>query len=159
MKTLDIHLRLLLAETQANYSRVIDNDQLEDWPEFFEERCLYRITTAENFREGLPFSLVYADSKGMLQDRVAALRDANIYEQQSYRHVLGTACTQDVQGDTFRSETSFMVARIMRTGDTTLFATGRYVDAYRLVSDKLLLTERVVVCDSNTIDTLLALPL
>jgi len=159
VSTLDIHLRARLADTQASYARAIDNDQLEDWPEFFDQQCLYRITTAENYREGLQFSLVYADSKGMLQDRVAALRDANIYEQQAYRHVLGGASILAVEDGGFRSETPFMVARIMRTGETTLFVTGRYVDRYRVDADRLLLTERVVVCDSNTIDTLLALPL
>jgi anthranilate 1,2-dioxygenase small subunit len=52
-----------------------------------------------------------------------------------------------------------MVARIMRTGETTLFATGRYVDCYRIKNDQPLIRERKVVCDSNRIDTLLALPL
>jgi anthranilate 1,2-dioxygenase small subunit len=58
-----------------------------------------------------------------------------------------------------RSETSFMVARIMRDGTTDLFATGRYCDVYVRDEAGVRLRERVVVCDSSRIDTLLALPL
>jgi anthranilate 1,2-dioxygenase small subunit len=58
-----------------------------------------------------------------------------------------------------RSETSFMVARIMRDGATTLFATGRYCDVYAVEEGGVKLRERIVACDSSRIDTLLALPL
>jgi 3-phenylpropionate/cinnamic acid dioxygenase small subunit len=53
-----------------------------------------------------------------------------------------------------------MVARIMHTGETTLFATGRYLD--RVVLDgagAARFAEKIVVLDSRLIDTLLAIPL
>ena len=40
-----------------------------------------------------------------------------------------------------------------------LFATGRYLDLYRFENGAALLAERIVVCDSSRIDTLLAIPL
>jgi anthranilate 1,2-dioxygenase small subunit len=52
-----------------------------------------------------------------------------------------------------------MVARIMRDGTTSLYVTGRYLDVFRLGAQTLRIKERVVVCDSSRIDTLLALPL
>jgi anthranilate 1,2-dioxygenase small subunit len=61
--------------------------------------------------------------------------------------------------ETVSCETGFLVARIMRTGETTLFSTGRYIDRCRIENEILLIQERVVVCDSARIDTLLALPL
>jgi anthranilate 1,2-dioxygenase small subunit len=149
----------LLGHAQADYARVIDNDDLEAWPDFFADDCLYVVTTAENHRAGLQAGLIYADSKGMLKDRVSALREANIYEQQGYRHILGQPCIRERHGREIASETGFIVARIMRTGETDLFATGRYLDRYRIEGEEVLLTERIVVCDSNAIDTLLALPL
>jgi anthranilate 1,2-dioxygenase small subunit/terephthalate 1,2-dioxygenase oxygenase component beta subunit len=51
-----------------------------------------------------------------------------------------------------------MVARIMHTGETLLFATGVYQDRFEKAG-ALLLSERIVVCDSTITDTLLALPL
>jgi anthranilate 1,2-dioxygenase small subunit len=148
-----------VSQLNADYARAIDDDRLEDWPRFFVERCLYKITSADNHRQGLPAGIVYADSRGMLQDRVAALRDANIYERQTYRHLVGLPAILGEADGGVQSETSFLVVRIMRDGTMDLFATGRYLDV--LVEDQgaLRFRERIVVCDSGRIDTLLAIPL
>jgi anthranilate 1,2-dioxygenase small subunit len=149
----------LLMRVQADYARCIDDDRLEQWPDYFDDPCIYKITTAANHREGLEAGIVFANSRGMLIDRVSALREANIYERQSYRHILGVPCILARGTDRVRSETPFLVARILRDGPTDIFATGRYLDVYALRDDDAKLAERIVVCDSARIDTLLALPL
>ncbi|MHA6796988.1 aromatic-ring-hydroxylating dioxygenase subunit beta [Pseudonocardia bannensis] len=152
----------LIAQAQAAYARCIDSDRLEEWPDFFTEKCFYTVTTADNHREGLEAGLIWADTRGMLTDRVSALREANIYERHSYRHILGQPFILDSDGEDgegVRCETPFLVVRIMRDGTTDLFASGRYLDRYLVDGDAVLLAERVVVCDSSRIDTLLALPL
>ena len=149
----------MIARAQAEYARCIDDDRLEDWPDHFHGSCVYKITTAANHREGLEGAIIFANSKGMLRDRVSALRDANIYERQSYRHILGQPSILHEGGDEVRSETSFLVARIVQDGDTDIFATGRYLDLYKIEEGKVRLNERIVVCDSSRIDTLMALPL
>ena len=148
-----------LAQLNADYARAIDDDRLEEWPGFFTDRCVYKITSADNHRRGLEAGIVYADSIGMLRDRVSALREANIYERHTYRHLLGLPAILSESDGVVRAETPFLVARIMRNGDTAIFATGRYLDA--LVEDQrtLRLRERIVVCDSSRTDTLLAIPL
>ena len=72
---------LRVAELNAAYAATIDTDRLEAWPDFFVEDCLYKITSADNHKRGLSAGVVYADSRAMLQDRVTALRTANIYER------------------------------------------------------------------------------
>lgn len=150
---------LSLAAFNARYAQTIDGDELEQWPAFFAERCHYRITNVENEREGLPAGIVYADSRAMLEDRVAALREANIYERQRYRHLLGVPLVITADEQHALARTPFMVARIMATGETVLFASGEYRDRFVRVNGQLLLAERVAVCDSTVTDTLLALPL
>jgi anthranilate 1,2-dioxygenase small subunit len=149
----------LVSHLNAEYARAIDDDRLEDWPGFFVEGCVYKITSADNYRRGLPVGVVYADSKGMLLDRVAALRDANIYERQAYRHLIGLPAILGEAEGAVRAETPFLVVRIMRDGTMDLFATGRYVDALVEEAGALRFRERIVVCDSHRIDTLLAIPL
>ena len=144
---------------QAAYIRCIDSDALESWPDFFLDPCLYVVTSAENHKNGFAGGIIYADTKGMLIDRVAALRQANIYEKQSYRHIVGLPSILENGGDSAESETPFMVMRIMHDGDTGVFATGVYLDTYREAGGNLKLARRVVVCDSSRIDTLMALPL
>lgn len=147
---------LSVAALNAAYAQVIDTDRLEAWPDFFTEDCLYRITSAENHKRGYAAGIVYADSRAMLRDRVTALRTANIYERHSYRHIIGLPV---LGADGASAETPFIVARIMRTGQTDLFATGVYLDQLRETDGKLVFAERIVVCDSSHFDTLLAIPL
>jgi anthranilate 1,2-dioxygenase small subunit len=150
----------LINRIQTAYARCIDNGNLEAWPDFFEENCTYKITTADNHAQRLEAGVIFANSKGMLRDRVASLREANIYERHVYRHFLGQPWILSEQANEVRSETSFFVVRIMRDGTTDVYATGRYVDIYGLSSsDAPRLRERTVVCDSSRFDTLLALPL
>jgi hypothetical protein len=52
-----------------------------------------------------------------------------------------------------------MVARIMHTGETMLFATGCYQDRIVVVDGRATFAEKVVILDSRQIDTLLAIPL
>ena len=148
-----------VARLNAEYARAIDDDRLEDWPGFFSDSCLYTITSADNHRHGMPAGLMYADSKGMLRDRVAALREANIYERQTYRHLIGLPALLDEGPGGVRVETPFLVVRIMRDGHMDLFATGRYLDTLVEEAGALRFRERIVVCDSSRIDTLLAIPL
>lgn len=153
-------LLLRIAGLNADYARCIDDGRLEEWPGFFHADCHYRITSADNHRRGLPAGLVWADSRAMLNDRVSALREANIYERHAYRHLLGLPHLEQLADGTVRGETPFMVARIMRDGTTDLFVTGRYLDLWRPdEAGALKLAERVVVCDASRIDTLLAMPL
>jgi anthranilate 1,2-dioxygenase small subunit len=149
----------LIARIQADYARCVDDGPLEHWPDFFTEDCFYKITTADNHRRGLEAGLIWADSKAMLHDRVSALRHANIYERQTYRHILGIPIiVSETQSET-ATETAFMALRIVRDGPTDIFASGRYLDLWRMMGPYAKLVERIVVCDSSRIDTLLALPL
>jgi anthranilate 1,2-dioxygenase small subunit len=149
----------LILRAQADYARCIDNDRLESWPDYFDDPCIYKITTAANYREGLEAGIVFANSHGMLSDRVSSLREANIYEHHTYRHILGAPSILEEIDGAVRSETPFLVVRIMRDGQTDIFATGRYLDLYRVREGGPKLAERIVVCDSSRINTLLALPI
>lgn len=153
-----IELQLAVQGLLARYVRCIDDDRLEEWPELFTERCLYKVTTAENQASGLPAGSIYCDSKGMLQDRVQSLRKANIYEPQRYRHLLSAIEVTGRHGDTAEVESDFLVVRTMENGSTLLFATGRYLDRIALGPTPLF-ERKIVVCDSTRIDTLLAIPL
>ena len=142
----------------ARYVHAIDDDRLEEWPDFFTEHGRYRITTAENHKAGLPLCIVQADSRAMMRDRIAALRHANIYEAQGYRHTVSAMLTKALSTNVFEAISNFIVVRIMHDGTSMLFATGRYVDRI-VIGDVARFEERLVVLDSRRVDTLLAIPL
>jgi anthranilate 1,2-dioxygenase small subunit len=148
-----------LAQLYADYVHCLDADELERWPDFFTEDCFYRITSAENYEAGLPLGLIYATSRNMLKDRVSALRQANIYEPQRYRHLVSSI---KIVGDTagvLDLVANFLVVRTMQDGDMTIFGAGCYVDQVQRDGDSWKFTRKIVVLDSRQIDTLLAIPI
>jgi 3-phenylpropionate/cinnamic acid dioxygenase small subunit len=155
--TIELHFKIL--DLNARYVHAIDDDRLEQWPDFFTDDGRYRITTAENVARGLPLSLMSATSRAMMRDRVNSLRNANVYESQRYRHTVGAMLIEPAENGIVRTVSNFLVARIMHTGETMLFATGRYEDRIAVASDGLRFVERTVILDSRQIDTLLAIPL
>src|SRR5215218_3966395 len=104
---MNIDLELKVEELNARYAQAIDDDKLEAWPDFFIEHGRYRVTTAENFERGLPLAMIYATSRAMLRDRVRSLREANVYEAQRYRHVIGPPVIVRGEGGLVHAQTSF----------------------------------------------------
>src|SRR5579864_1782689 len=154
-----IQRRLEIDGLYTAYAHCLDDDRLEEWPEFFTEDCTYRVTSAENFAAGLPLGIIYATSKNMLVDRVMALRRANIYEPQRYRHLVSSVQIANVEGDVLDAVANFLVVRTMQDGAMTLFAAGRYIDRIVRADPGWKFAEKQVVLDSRQIDTLLAIPL
>jgi len=93
----------LINHVQNAYARCIDDGDLEAWPDFFDDDCTYKITTSDNYSLGLEAGVIFANSKGMLRDRVASLREANIYERHTYRHLFGQPWILSEEPDTVRS--------------------------------------------------------
>jgi anthranilate 1,2-dioxygenase small subunit len=150
--------RLELEELYTDYVHCLDADELERWPDFFIEDCFYRITSAENYEAGMPLGLIHATSRNMLKDRVSALREANIYEPQRYRHLVSSIKFVEEHEAALDLMANFLVVRTMQEGDMTLFGAGRYVDQVTRQDGVWKFACKTVVLDSRQIDTLLAIP-
>jgi len=155
----DLTRRLELEALYTDYAHCLDDDRLEEWPDFFVDDCYYRITSAENFEAGLPLGLVYLTSRAMLVDRVMALRKANIYEPQRYRHQISAIKITSDGDSALHVVANFLVVRTMQDGEMSLFAAGRYADRLARNDDTWKFVRKEVVLDSRQIDTLLAMPL
>ncbi len=152
-------LRSRIEALQTDYVHCIDDDRLEAWPDFFTEDGCYRVITRENHDLGLPVSLIYCDGKGMLRDRISAMRTANIFEPHTYCHMVGAARVIESAGAEHRVRSNFTVTRTMSDGAMVVFACGRYLDRVAEDAGRLIFAERTVVLDSRRIDTLLVIPL
>ena len=152
-------LRLGVDNLYAAYADCIDDDRLEEWPDFFVEDCRYLITDRESHAAGLRHGIIYCASRGMLADRVMAMRRANIFEPHRYRHIVGPARVGNVEGGVVEARANFLAVRIMHDGDSQLFATGRYLDRIAVGGTPFRFVERLVVLDSQKVDTLLVIPL
>ena len=152
-------LRSRIEALQTDYVHCVDDDRLEEWPDFFTEDGRYRVITRENHDLGLPVSLIYCAGKGMLRDRISAMRTANVFEPHTYCHIVGAASVLESAGAEHRVRSNFTVTRTMSDGAMAVFACGRYLDRVVEDSGRLIFAERTVVLDSRRIDTLLVIPL
>jgi anthranilate 1,2-dioxygenase small subunit len=150
--------RLVLEDFLTAYAHCIDDDALEQWPDFFTDDGVYQIISREGHEHGHKIGVMLCRGQGMMRDRVRAMRQANIYEPQRYTHILSRpAFTND--GDVVAGRTNFHVVRTMEDGQSGLFATGCYVDEIVSGLEGPRLRCRKVVIDSRRIDTLLVVPL
>ncbi|MEB2347304.1 MAG: terephthalate 1,2-dioxygenase [Comamonadaceae bacterium] len=149
----------LINQRNIEYAATIDRDRIEEWPSFFTENAKYIITTRSNYALGRRMGIVYGIGRKMIMDRVTALRHANMYEQQSYCHVIGGALKLSESESKIVTESSFIVVRSVNHGQSELFVAGVYKDVWAVTNEGLYLNERIVVCESDVIETLLAIPI
>lgn len=157
--TLDDATRRKITDLNDSYIRAIDDDRLEEWPVLFTEKCLYRITTRENYARGFEMPLMEGISRGMLIDRVTGYRRVNIYEPHRYTHMISGLAIEKVDGNRVTCRQNYLVIRTMINGEMTLFSAGIYYDKIVLDADGAMFEERVVVQESCRVDTLLVIPL
>lgn len=155
----DLTLRLRIEMLFADYVHCIDDDALEQWPDFFTKDGLYRITSRENLSLGMPVNLVYCEGRGMMADRISALRQANIYEPHTYNHSVSALKVLSVAADGIRTQSNFAVFRTMSDGAMSLFNCGRCMDRIVEENGALKFAERLVVLESRRVDTLLVIPI
>jgi anthranilate 1,2-dioxygenase small subunit len=155
----DLAVRLGVEELIAAYADCIDDDRLEEWPDFFVEDCRYLLTDRESHEAGYRHGVIYCASRGMLIDRVTSLRRANIFEAHRYRHIIGPVRIGRIADGVAEAQANFIAVRIMHNGDSSLFASGRYLDRIDVSREPYRFIERTVVLDSQKIDTLLVIPL
>jgi anthranilate 1,2-dioxygenase small subunit len=155
----DLLLRLRIEGLYAEYAQAIDDDRLEEWPGLFVEDGKYRVTTRENYGNALSLAIMYCDGRGMMSDRISALRLANIYEPHVYCHLTGSVRVLDAGAEEISAQANFTVIRTMQGGDQAIFACGRTYDRIVEQDGRLLFKDRLVVLDSRQVDTLLVIPL
>jgi anthranilate 1,2-dioxygenase small subunit len=142
----------------ADYAGCIDDDKLEQWPEFFTQDCTYRILTRDGYRNRWPAGVIHCEGRGMLGDRILSMRRANIFEPHWYRHLVSSTRLKGEAGGGWRLHSNFAIVRTMQTGGQALFLAGFYDDVVVEQAGKLLFREKTVVLDSNRVDTLLVIP-
>lgn len=143
----------------ADYAHRLDDGRIDDWPGFFAADALYQITTRENHEAGYPIGIMLCEGRGMMEDRVLALKTANVFELHTYCHIVGrpdlTAEPEGILG----ARSNFCVFRTMEDGEAELFASGKYLDRIAFEAGLPKFQSRRVILDSRRIDVLLVFPL
>ena len=142
-----------------DYAHCIDDDRLEEWPNFFTENCFYQIISRVDYDLDMPVGVITCTTKGMLTDRIVSLRNANIYEPHVYRHLISGVVVQNENKGVWDVKSSYTVIRTMDEGETTIFSTGKYLDKIIFENKEAKFQKRICVFDSRRMDTLLVIPI
>lgn len=147
-------LRTQVEEFNTEYCAVLDANEIEQWPEFFVEDCLYRVTSRENADANLPVGLVYCEGRAMLHDRAVAINRTQMFAPRSMLHVCGNVRIMSAESkDGFTAQTNFMLLQTLVESPTTIHLAGHYYDRFVRVAGRLKLKERQVVYDTTIIAT------
>ena len=154
-----VEAREAIADLLERYAHTLDDGDFEAWSDFFEADGRYLVNTRENVEAGRPIGIVLCEGRGMMDDRIKALRIANIFESHTHRHVLGRPLLTPQADGRVRSRSSFVIYRTMYTGQTEVFATGVYDDILKRNNEGWKIAARLVALDSRMVDTLMVYPL
>lgn len=152
-------LRARIEDFLAGLARAVDDDTLEDWPGFFTEDATYRIVPRDGHEAGEKVGILSCQGRGMMQDRVLALRTANIFEPHTYCHLLARPLLARGADGAIAARSNFTLYRTQQGGSTELFAAGKYLDRIVEQDGALRLAARDVVVESRRVDILIVLPI
>lgn len=148
-----------LHSLQERYVSVLDNDRLEDWPALFTEDCDYAILPKENADLGLPAGILWCNNRKMLRDRVVSLRNANIFEAHTYRHMTSGLVIEPVDADTVTMSANYVVIQTRSDGTSAVYQAGRYEDRVVRTAEGWRYAAKRVIYDTSRVQTLLATPI
>ena len=152
-------LRLEIEEFNAEYAAVLDAGRVQDWPSFFAEDAIYRITGRENADAGLPVGLVYCEGIGMLRDRALAISRTTMFAPRYLLHqVTNTRVLAVDPSGEISAQANYALFETLVDEKTTLQQVGRYHDRFIRQEGRLKLKARHCVYDSLIIDTALIYP-
>jgi salicylate 5-hydroxylase small subunit len=154
-----LELRAHLADLYAAYDDALGEGDYERWPEFFTAACVYKIIPRENYDAGLPMTMMQAESRGMLTDRIAAIRKTTLYAPRLVRRLVSSIVLRAIGSDGMRLSASFALFQTMLNEPSQVFLCGRLYD--RVVDDagEWRFAERICVTDATLVPTSLIFPI
>ena len=153
-----IELRSQVEDLYNCYAEAIDDGPLELWPEFFTDPCSYRAVSRENWERRLPLSTMSCESRGMLEDRVVSIREAQVYAPRRFRHLISCIRIAEIDGETISTRANFAVLQSMPSEFCQILVCGEYRDTVIRIDGQLKFREKVCVFDSNLIPNSLVFP-
>jgi salicylate 5-hydroxylase small subunit len=154
-----IELRLEIADLLQAYGAALDNDELDRWPQFFTDDCFYQVIPRDNYDRGLPLALIRCESKGMLEDRVYAIRETLMYEPRYVRHLISGVRVTGRDHHGIMAEANYAVFETPLNEMTRVFNVGRYLDRIVREDGALKFAEKHCVFDSLLVPNSIVIPI
>ncbi|MEO9599514.1 aromatic-ring-hydroxylating dioxygenase subunit beta [Parasphingorhabdus sp.] len=141
------------------YDAALDDRLLDEWPNFFADDGLYRITTRENWDGGYPLSTVLCEGVGMMRDRAVAIQTSMTYTPRAYRRFQSGTLVLDRSGIEVETRSNFLVLETLPDRQSQVAYCGVSYDRIRLDGPDMRFSKRVCVLDTEMISNSLIYPI
>jgi salicylate 5-hydroxylase small subunit len=148
-----------IQQLYADYSIAIDSGKWDLWPEFFTEKCVYKLQPRENYERGFPLATLFFSSKAMLIDRVYGITETIYHDPYYQRHVVGAPLVRKVDEGRIHCEANYAVFRTKLDKESTVYNVGRYIDTIVQTPNGLKFEERLCIYDSEMIPNSIIYPI
>jgi 3-phenylpropionate/cinnamic acid dioxygenase small subunit len=147
-----------LRDLYDEYYNCLDDVRLDDWPALFTEDCVYRVIPRENFEAGYTLCTIYAESRGMLVDRVMGLTRTQMFAPRYYRRFPGPLRIVSRGDGEVRVRHNLLVVQTLIDKQSEIMLSAVCHDVVVLDDGRPRLRERIVVIDSEMIPNSLIYP-
>jgi len=154
----DMQTWLGIQQLYADYASAVDSGRWDLWPEFFTEKCVYKLLPRENYDRGFPLATLSLTSKGILKDRVYGISETLFHDPYYQRHVVGAPVVRKVEQGRIFSEANYAVFRTKLDKESTVFNVGRYLDIIVQTPEGFKFEERLCIYDSEMIPNSIIYP-
>ena len=146
-------------ELLDRYAQCLDEDRLEEWPEFFSEKAVYKIISRVNVERNYQLATILCDSRDMMKDRVIAIRNASVFSQRYLRHLVTNVRVAGQEGEAWLVKSNYVVLQTLQNEETKVFNAGQYVDKIIFDNGSPKFQEKIVIYDTIQIPGLLVIPI
>ena len=154
-----VELRFALDDLYARYVACLDEARFDEWPEFFTEDCVYRVTPRENFDRNLPLATIAAESRDMLRDRAYGIQNTLYHQPYYQRHIVSGLFIREQIHGAIRTQANYAVFRTRQNAISEVYNVGRYIDTVVDEAGTLRFKEKICVFDSELIPNSLIYPI
>ena len=157
--SVDPALRFEVEDLYTAYCGVLDDFEFERWPDFFIEDCFYEVIPRENYDRDLPLATMRCESRGMLMERVVAIRETLLFEPRYMRHLVSGIRIDPGANDEIGVTANYAVMETVVDEQTRVFNAGRYIDTLVREGGALKFKEKHCVFDSIVVPNSLVFPI
>jgi 3-phenylpropionate/cinnamic acid dioxygenase small subunit len=140
--------RLALMDLYQDCAAALDEQRYDDWSGFFRDDALYRIVPRENHELGMPIALVHCEGRGMMADRITAIKEAAMFRPRALRRFVTPPRIVGADGARLQTRASVLLVETLHDQLTRVVLSGVFHDVVERTDQGFLLAERLCIYDS-----------
>jgi 3-phenylpropionate/cinnamic acid dioxygenase small subunit len=122
-----VETRLEVEDLLYAYADCLDHGDITEWADFFTDDCLYKLISKENWDLGLPLGTIFAEGRGGILDRIAAVTQTTVYHERALTHLITNTRVLGEADGMVEMTANYAVLETLTNQYTKILNSGRYL--------------------------------